>query len=266
MKTQIHINPITDNYLDRGFQKVLLPFRCFQHVVFLSCFSIEYNCIRPHRACYYVVSLMAILGFIAVHMYNLFWNEYDDKVIPYMIFFIRSHVFFSVLPFIFFYVLNIIQRRDHLRLILKIQKAFRLIHFKQYKKVAKRNWFALLRYSLSYIACVAAARDLSMIVYLFTLLFFDALITYGGSIIRLIRDGIFSWMDEVEYYSKICLALEEENYDDKSKKLFQAYVNLLEAFDIFKEIFQFVVRSDLCGVCFCMLRQKQILFSKLTKT
>ena len=248
MKTQININPITDNYLDRGFQNVLLPFRCFQHVLFLSCFSIKYNCVRPHRASYYTVTLIPFVGFVAFHVVYLFSTTYDEIVNQYMIFFIRSHVFYSVLPFIFFYILNIIQRRDHVRLILMIQKAFRLVNFNKYKKAANRNWFAILRYIVGFIASAAAARNIIMILYLYTLLFFDVIITYGVSLIALIRDGMVSWMAEVEYYSKICLDLEEENYDDKFEKFFQAYVNLMEAFGIFKKIYKFTVRTDFYGV------------------
>ncbi|KAJ8733170.1 hypothetical protein PYW08_001468 [Mythimna loreyi] len=56
--------------------------------------------------------------------------------------------------------------------------------------------------------------------------------------IGLIMDGVVTWTSDVEYYSKICLELEEK-CDDKFYKLFQAYSNLLEAFDIFKKIFKF---------------------------
>ena len=244
MKTLININPITDNYLDRGFQNVLLPFRCFQHVVFLSCFSIKYNCVRPHRASYFIVSLIAILGFMAFHINGLFSKDNDNIDNSYMIFLTKIHVFLSVFPFGFFYVLNIIQRKDNVRLILKIQKAFRLINFKQYKKAFYRNWFAIFRYSVGFIACTAATCDLMLAIYLYTMLFFDVVITYGVSIIALVRDGFVSWMAEVEYYCKMCLEIEEEVYDDKIKNLLEAYIYLMEAFDIFKNIFKFTVRSD----------------------
>ena len=255
MNIQI-INPITDNYLDSRFQSVLLPFRCFQHMMFLSCFSIMYNRIRPHRASYYVVSLIAILGSIYFHASNISSFDYSEVANPYMFIFLKVHVFLIGFPLSFFYVLNIIQRRDHVRLILEIQKAFRLINFKQYKKAANRNWFAVLKYSLILILSVALTRELILVVYLYTTLFFDVILLYGCSIIALLRVGIDSWKAEVEFYSQMCLELEEEKYDDKLNRLFQAYGDLMEAFQIFKKIFKFIVSSDYCKVSFaCQVKE-----------
>ena len=228
---------------------MLLPFRCFQHMVFLSCFSIEYNCIRPHRAPYYVVSLIVAFGFVTFHMVNLFSKDFEEINNPNMMFFMRLHTILLLFCLSFFYILNIIQRKDHVRLILKIQKGFRLIRFKQYKMVANRNWFALLQYSVGFIISVGAGREIMTMLYLYTLMYFDVIITYGASIIRLIGDGILLWVAEVEYYSQIGLELDEAKYDEKLKKLHQAYIDLLEAFDIFKKIFKFTVRSEFCEMC-----------------
>lgn len=67
-------------------------------------------------------------------------------------------------------------------------------------------------------------------------------LTYAASIITLIRDGIITWTSEFEDYIQTCLELEEEKYGDKFKKLFDAYINLMGAYHIFKRIFKFVVR------------------------
>lgn len=67
-------------------------------------------------------------------------------------------------------------------------------------------------------------------------------LSYGISIISIVRDGMISWISEVEYYSILSLELEDDKFKDKFKNLYQAYVTLMEAFDIFKKIFKFTVR------------------------
>lgn len=244
MKTQINLNPITVNFLERGFQNFLLPFRCFQHLVFLSSFSIESNCIRPHSASYYIVSLIAILGFMTIQLIPLFLNDFDVITDKFLLFFIVN-IISLVIPFLAFYVLNIIQRQDNVRLILKIQKAFTLTNFKRYKTATIRNWWLIFRHIVGYIISVTATGDLLSAVYFYTLLYFTVNITYAISLIALMRDGIITWISEVEYYSKTSLELEGEKCGDALRKLFQAYINLMDAFDIFKKIFKFTVRVAL---------------------
>ena len=60
--------------------------------------------------------------------------------------------------------------------------------------------------------------------------------------IDLISDGMKTWIAEVEHNGKLCLELEEEKYNDNLKKLSQVYIELIEAFDILKDISQFSVR------------------------
>lgn len=156
MKTQININPITVNFLDKRFQKVLFPFRCFQHMVFLSSVSIEYN---PHRACYYIVSFIGVLVFICFHLFILFSSDFVG-VNLFTFVFIKVNVILVAVPIIFFNVLNIMQRKNHVRFILKIQKAFIIINFKQYNKPALRNWSVILQHIFGYVVSVALTRNL----------------------------------------------------------------------------------------------------------
>lgn len=213
-------------------------------MVFLSSFSIEYNCIRPHRVSYYILSFIIVLAFICFHLSNIISSDFNEAS-SFILIFVRVQVTSIVVPTAFFYVLNNIQRIDHVRLILKIQKAFRLINFKHYSKTATRNWIGIVRHFVGYIVCVALTRNVMIAFYFYTLLYFDVILTYGVSIIALIRDGITTWTSEVEYYSQICLELDERKYNDKFKKLLEAYINLMEAFHVFKKIFKFVVRLDL---------------------
>ncbi|XP_035451887.2 uncharacterized protein LOC118277271 [Spodoptera frugiperda] len=50
-----------------------------------------------------------------------------------------------------------------------------------------------------------------------------------------------AWIAEVEYQCKTCLELEERKRCDHFRKLFQAYEDLMEAYCLFKKLFQFPI-------------------------
>ena len=241
MKTQIKIDPITNNFLDRQFRNLLLPIQCLQHLFFVSTFSIEYNCIRPHRILYHIFSFIGTLGFISFHVSNFLTSNSDGQINPFLVIFIRLNVIMLVIPFICFYFAKIIQRTEHIIVILKIQKAFRIINYKKYKKSTMKTWNGVSRHLVSYIITVALIRNLVIAIYFYSLIYFDVNLTYGVFYIVLIRDGMIAWISEVEYYSKLSLELEEAKISEKCKRLFEAYVSLLEAYDIFKKIFKITV-------------------------
>ena len=251
MKRKFKINPITDNYLDKSLQKVLFPFRFLQHMLFLSRYSIEYNCIRPHSTSYYIISLIGTLVLIIFHLEKYTSNDFDDVTNDIVIFFLKFNAILLVIPFICFYFLNIFQREDHVRIILKIQKGFQLVNHKEYKKAIHRSWFGIFRHVAFFVASVFVIRDFVIIVYLYTLVYFDVHITYAFILISLIRDGMISWISEVEHYSKLSTEYGDD-YNDEFQKLFQAYSRFMEAFEIFKKIFKYAVRGIFCCVCFIL--------------
>lgn len=171
MKTQIRINPITHNFLDKSFQNLLLPFRCLNHMMFISRFSIKYNCIRPHRISYYIVSLIGTLGFIFFHIQNLLSREFNGVPNKFLIVFIKINVVSLVLPFVIFYTFNIILRIDHVLMILKIQKAFRLVYFKNYKRAIRRSWLEVARHFVFFTISVLLSPNLKVAVYFYSTIY-----------------------------------------------------------------------------------------------
>ena len=242
MEAQFNIDSITNNFLDKGFQNTLLPYQCIQHMLFISRFSIKYNSIRPHRVSYYIISFIGVLGFIIFHMENLLARKIEGAKNQFLIVFVKINVVLLVIPFVLFFTLNVIQRKEHVQIILEIQRAFRLINYKDYKKSIRRNWLGLVWHIFFYSLSVYITFDLKLAVYFYTLIYFDVNCTYGVSVIALIKDGIIAWISEVEHYSILSLELEDEIYDDKLEKLYEAYIHLLKAFNIFKSIFKFAVR------------------------
>ncbi|PZC77079.1 hypothetical protein B5X24_HaOG200729 [Helicoverpa armigera] len=232
---------ITNNYLDRGFQNMLLPFRCLNHLVFISRFSIEYNCIRPHSRSYYIISFMGVLCYIIFHSLKFFDANLTAIPNQFIQFFLKVNIIMLLIPYAGFFILNVLHRNKHVQILLKMQKAFRIINYKRYKLAILWNWFGVFRHIGGFIITTAYIRLLSVAEYFYTLIFFDVHITYAISLITLIRDGVITWIAELERHSQN-LEVDKDKHDERMKKLFQAYINLMEAYEIFKKLFQVAVR------------------------
>lgn len=161
-------------------------------------------------------------------------------------FIIQFNVYMYMLSFMFFYIINVIQTKNNVRMVLKIQKALRIINYKNYRNLTIWNWINVLRYFGNYFISISTICRFPLAIKLFTLIYFDVYTAYGISLITLMVDGMRKWISEVEYHSKISSELHEEKYNDCCKKLFLAYVDIMEAFHVFKRIFQISVRVTFC--------------------
>ena len=232
---------IIHNFLDKSFQNMLLPFQCIQHMFFLSNFSIKCNCIRTPTVNYYVVSLIGTLGFISLQITRIFFGYLAKYSLIIKIFNIVQISVIMSSNFAF-YCINILKRNDSVQMVLNIQSALRVIYYKHYKMFTIGNWITVSLHFVFYFIMVSLMPDLWIALYLYSFLYFNVNIIYGIRIIALLRDGMKTWISEVEYYGKLCLELEEAKYNDNLEKLLQAYIDLMEAFDILKDILKFSVK------------------------
>lgn len=240
MSKMVYFNPINDNFLDRSFQKAIFPFQCLHHALFLSRFSIKYNCVRAHGRWYYMFSFFGI-SCLLLYMYKYVAVMFMASVNSLVDFFLWLNLCFAFLPFVMFYCINIIRRRNHVKIILKIQKAFRIVHYKDYRQCMLWNWFGVFCHVFWVILSIGVLQDISVAASFYIMTYFDVNTTYGNSLIFLIRNGMTAWIAEVEYQCKTCLELEERKRCDHFRKLFQAYEDLMEAYCLFKKLFQFPV-------------------------
>lgn len=127
----------------------------------------------------------------------------------------------------------------HVHMILKIQKAFRMIKYNNYQSFMITNWWHAIRPVMVYTVFAILIPKFSMIIHFVSLMYFDVSILYGIFIGGLLQDGIATWMNELEYHSELCLDLDEG--EKVKRKLLQAYTTFLEAFSVYKKIFQFGV-------------------------
>lgn len=241
MKALIDFSSITDNFLDKSFQNVLFPYRFLQHLLFLSRFSIEYNCIRPHGALYYIFSFIGTTGLIS-YMFFCTGPRSFKKISNVLDAFFVVNSCVLIVPFYVFYAINVIQRKDHVKLILKIQKSYRTVKYKQYKQISLfGNWFGVFYHFFWILLSFILLRSIQISFSFYVMTFFDVNTTYGLSLIFMLRNGMTAWIAELEYQSKVCLEFEEKRRCCIFKKLFEAYEDLLEGFVIYKRLFRYSV-------------------------
>ena len=236
---------ITNNFLDSGFQNMLLPFQCMQNMFFLPSFSIECNCIRTPTVNYYIVSLIGTLGLILFHILTYFLTAGFEIFSPIVKFCNKVNYITTMIVYIGFYFINIRNGKINIQMILKIQSAFRVIYYKHYKMFIIGNWISVSLYFVFYFIIVLIARDLWGSFFYYSFLCFNVNIIYGIRMIALIRDGLKTWIYEVNYYGNLCSELEEQKYNVILEKLLQAYMDLMEAFDILKDILKISVSDSL---------------------
>ena len=244
MIAEMHKMFITNYFLDRGFRNMLLPFQCMQHMFFLSSFSIKHNCIRTPTLLYYIVSLIGTLGFILLHILIHFTSGYLVHFSSIINFFATLSFIALVIAYFIIYSINILKRKDNIQMVLKIQNVIRVIYYKHYKRITIWNWISLSLHFVVYVILVSGTRDFWGIFFFYSLYYFHVSVIYGIRMIALIRDGMKTWISEVEYYGNLCFELEEKKYNDNLKKLLQAYIDLMEAFNILKDISKFSVNCQ----------------------
>ncbi|XP_075985577.1 uncharacterized protein LOC142982778, partial [Anticarsia gemmatalis] len=184
---------------------------------------------------------MAIFMLFNLNTITVGRNFKNLTVSKYMFVMIILNAVLYASAFLLFYILNVIQSRQHVEMILHIQKAFRIVDYKNYKKYISVKWGYILRNSGAYFMFLIAKLDIFVATYFFSLVYFDVNLTYARTITDLIIGGLSAWKSELQYHTKRCLEL---NVDEEEiwKDLWQAYSDLMEAFNIFKTVFQISVR------------------------
>ncbi|KAF9800099.1 hypothetical protein SFRURICE_016976 [Spodoptera frugiperda] len=237
MKNMINSNPIIDNFLDKSFQNVLLPYRLLHHSVFLSRFSIKHNCIRPHERSYYIFSLIGVICWI-IYTYNYAIIP-TDKFNELIDIFLMLNTYMLVSPFFVYYIVNVIKRMEHVEILIRIQKCFRIIHYNKYRDTTTWNWFGIFCHSFWIIVSLVVLQDINIAISFYIINFYDIHTTYGMSMMFMLKYGMYAWISEVKYKCKISLELEERKRDQIFCKLFQAYEELMKAYVIFKSLFKY---------------------------
>lgn len=236
----VDIGEISYSSFNRNFLNMLLPLRCMQHATLFSIFTIQHNRIKTHSTRYYIAAFIGVLGFIICRLVIKIEDLYF-KNFSWVIRIINKNIYFTwVLVLLTFFFTNFLKRHHYVGMVLRIQRSFKELNYKHYLKITIWNWFVVLSHLIFLVYVIFIFFEIKKIFIALSFIGFDIHITVSILFMNLIREGLVTWISDVEGYSKQ-FHHEEEQYNERMKIMFQIYLDLMGAFDLFKSIYQFVV-------------------------
>ncbi|PZC77046.1 hypothetical protein B5X24_HaOG200695 [Helicoverpa armigera] len=230
------------NTVDKDVQSMLLPLNLMQYLTFCPKYRIKDNFIIPNSRVSYFISAIASLIFMFIletFYYQILKSPDFDEEPAYLI----ACTTYDTLFYGFGYTLNImdsvIRSKKNIQFILTFQRVHRLVNIEKcFKNFVVWNWiiitlFLTLQTLLITVFCLLSDFFDATVGYFYVLAIFDLSIVYAMRVLKLLENTTVLWIQVLNSHQFGNL------YD--CKKLFQAYVDILQCYDMFKSCFQHFV-------------------------
>ncbi|PZC77062.1 hypothetical protein B5X24_HaOG200711 [Helicoverpa armigera] len=237
---------IQKNYVDKDLQSMLLPLNLMQNIMFYPKYSIFNNCIVPNSVLSKVVALCSTMAFVLIHLYrsyNLYYNQMIREFVN--ILYITSYfdIILSCIGFAINFIVSIYQTENNVLFILKFQKVHRFLNDKNlFNRFVFMNWLILVLL-FSFVIFIMSSFFLYMEVPLpdffcgLAAFCFDINIIYALRLIKLLEDKVKLWNFEAQHL----LQIYHSNIESHCQRMFEAYFNILECYNLYKYSFQLMV-------------------------
>lgn len=245
---------LLNNCLDQNIKNTLLPLDFINSLTFSSKFNIKNNFITPKSRKYFLLSFIATVVSVIGHIIVAVVYPESVKHFLYLRVLNISNMVSYGTGLIGHFVLNIKYSLENIDLILKTQEACRIIKFqdKSITKFTTWNWiivvFTLVMY---FIFCflyyyLFVYLNMYVIVFMYSLLLFDLNLIYGVRIISFLNYVMKLMLVELETHSELCCKHNDTGMFLKNNRahwnnIGRAYVNIFQAFNIYKRIYHFPV-------------------------
>lgn len=259
---------LQSNFVDKSFQNALLPLNLLQYTSFLSKYTIRNNFIYPKRCDYHILSFL----FICVMIYCHYYQSKIDEMVQ-----LPLHSYSAVSFSLFFhfssysgegiilFIINICSSEYAVQLLLIVQKitTFFRISNNNFRVWKRENWiyvggtyviyiFIAIVYAILLKIKIDGISSEMRFSYIFVLLYYDVSIICAFRYIKLCDECLRLWISNVQLYSKQFKCYETDidkrNADYYIRGLFNAYVNILDSFELIKRIFQLPVGIKLVDI------------------
>ena len=236
---------ILNNRIDKDIQEMLRPINLMLSLFLSSKYSIKDNYITPKGNIFYIATFFLLACIYGYTVHRLFFGELEDTMginnseivnIMFGFFFLFFCVGFTLI-----FILNFVHRDINISIILLIQRIYNGVEFSgSLKKVTRWNWICIivsvcidifLQFLYSGLYDDFFTLDVIISILFATL---DINLVYGILLIILLRKYIEKWIEDVLAAN----GCEEKKYI----AFFDVYQNILEAFHLYKKIFQLLVR------------------------
>lgn len=249
---KINSEYLLNNIIDKNMQGFLLPLNYMQSCFVLSKYKISNNFITPNGLVYHVLSFLGLIAVIFLHTYPLLTRKITNLKMSELIYLGSIfNLLFHDTSYVIVYILNTINGLDNIKLIIKIQGAHHILSMPKnvLKKYTICNWLhVIIKYPsytmiLSLYVYFVELLNIYKIFYLISTMYFDCNIVYAARLMKLLTIEMNYLKERIKRYSII--SPEQENVSKQRKlnfkKITQAYLDLISAFDKFKKVFRFSV-------------------------
>ena len=234
---------LLNNVVDKDVQSMILPLNILQNIFFYPKYRIKDNFINPNSFSSKLVSMLGMIAFSFLFLYRVF-EIHHNKIIRTKanIVYLSSYFDFisNSLGFILNYTINVVFTKRNVSFVLKIQDVHRFLKDETYvRHFVKWNWISGFLIFFIYIfldmcCCLLIQVPLIDIFCCLSLMSFDLNIVYAVRFIKLLSHKVDLWIIHAQYLQQMG-ASENKAY---CRRMFQAYVNILECYDIYRSSFQ----------------------------
>ncbi|PZC79313.1 hypothetical protein B5X24_HaOG201011 [Helicoverpa armigera] len=238
------------NRLEKEIQKIVCSFNFALRLFLVSNYCIKNNHINPNGKIYHTFAFFWMLFMSVLCVYRMFTLEEAVEHLEAAILVNLLFLYYAVywLGFTVIFIQNLVNRNRIVSLILKIQTIFRSLGFlKDIQSYIIWNYV-----SLASIVCANIFVHVTFYISWSHIKFIDQIIDNVTNalfvsihiytiiairVIILLRKFLEEWMSVVN-----TMNVEHDN-NELCLKLFESYKNILEAFNLFKEVFNLLVSN-----------------------
>ena len=234
---------ISLNTVDKDVQSMLLPLDLMQNIMFYPKYRIKNNVITPNSLISKFVSMFATLGFMIafVHCtYAVMCNHRSLGHTSFMYYNFLYNCIFYCFGISLNFVIELIRTNSNVQFVLKFQKVHRFINNKSsINQMIIWTWIIILQILSVYVIVYTYFYVKIGVPFYSTyagyiLVVFDFNVIYVMRVLRFLENKIVLWNIR-EFNTREIENAYGENYCNGA---FQAYVEIIECYDIFKHNFQ----------------------------
>ncbi|XP_073962930.1 uncharacterized protein [Choristoneura fumiferana] len=243
---------LLNNLLDKEFQKMLFPLNLMQTVILQPKYRILNGFVTPIGLREYFICFLGVIVVIFVNLIkwysSKFYYEVDLASVDTLLAF--DTAFYSLSSFVLLTV-NFVQSKNNVLLILKLQQVYKVFDSNSgLKKTRNYNCVAILIITLTCLLflIINYGRHFHQIIFVISLYYFDGNIIFAIQIMKFLEHEIKMWLKALD---RFCVTCSEPNHNKLTKyfseieqqetRLFTAFLDIMEAFKLYKYIFQYSV-------------------------
>ncbi|PZC77075.1 hypothetical protein B5X24_HaOG200725 [Helicoverpa armigera] len=247
MEPKGRIKRIFRRYIDKDIQKMILPLQMMQTICLNPKFSLKNNFIKPNNIANNLLAVVGVIFFVSLLIYRICDMMLDENLrryqtVNFLYFATCVDSFFYGCGFIMNFILHFVHTMNNVNIILIFQEIHRHINDKASSNMAVfRNYvivsmvFAFQTAASIYVYIVYMHPPWYVVCYVLVLISLDSNIAYSVCFMKLIADKLVLWN------AKLLWSLQHGSHVMRCKKMARAYVQILNCFDVYKNIFELPV-------------------------